>query len=136
MTLPHPSPLTRSCPLSVHPSQCRPEPWNYRFWFTDYLDWTQDPYYRECNERLGEGGEPEQSSTESHLRWAGWYQLKDENDIWDQAALCFVADMGMNPIDLIPNKYRQEIGPMYVPLRIFVYFYRPNPGLGVGGFLH
>jgi len=114
LTHPHPSPLTRSCPLSVHPSQCQSEPWDYRFQFTKYLDWAQDPYYRERNERLDEDGEPKRPSAESPLQWAGWYQLKDDGDIWDQAALCFVADMGMNPADLVPSKYRQESGPMYV----------------------
>ncbi len=55
------------------------------------------------------------------------FQLKDDNDVWDQSALCFVADMGMNPVSLVPSKYRQEIGPMFVFPIISLYFCCLNP---------
>jgi hypothetical protein len=111
----------------VHPSQCQPEPWDSRFRFTRYLDWAQDPHYRERNERLSGDGTEKQPSAEPPLQWAGWYQLKDDNDIWDQASLCFVVDMGASPVDLLPSKYRQNKGPMCVSPEISVYLWRPDP---------
>lgn len=111
----------------MHPSQCQPEPWDARFRYTKYLDWAQDPYYLESNERLGEDGEPKTPFSKSPLQWAGWYQLKDDNDFWDHAALCFIADMGMSPVSLVPGKYRQETGPMFVFFMTSLYFCCLNP---------
>ena len=90
------------------------------------MDWAQDPYYLECNHRLGKDSKPKQPFSDPPLQWAGWYQLKDDNDVWDQAALCFIADMGMNPADLVPSKYRPEGGPMFVFSVISLCFFRLN----------
>lgn len=71
---------------------------------------TRDPVYAERNEPTSSTRTNSDTVGGGGLDWAGWFELTSEGEKITTPSLCFLADIFVNSVALLPEDHREGLG--------------------------